>query len=486
MIMYSSLLDRAIRTLMPTVALEGTGWLSAWLDKDRKDFLVVARVMYPLISLAYVLHFFMFDRPMKLEPTQLWMSFRFSMAALAAVLFLLYLSPSFTATRYYKAPAMLAGLVFCYFQGRVLVWYDQSVYFYCFGFAIVATILLRSTVTKSVGYAALLLAVQWNSFHEAAIGEPLLYSATAITLIFVVFARSGYAAELRYFIAEQKNTESQRKLIELNIDFTDRLKAFLPKRISQRLSSYIERNNMTVLQAIEEVLHPKQRIVACLFSDIRGFTQSTKKSDDFLRELVLPNVKECTRAIEENGGIPRKIGDLIFAYFDEVDPVRNLLGCIRAGLAISRINDVMISRPEVAPIRRHVLISTGSAMVGNLGGFDSSIEITALGNPVNFLSRVDEITKHPRIKPLLSVKDLILDTPSASILRKACPDMELRRIELPQFQVSLRDFEDVRDLWILTACELSEHRLAFAFTTVDATNERAPSVDNAEVRAFRA
>jgi hypothetical protein len=127
-------------------------------------------------------------------------------------------------------------------------------------------------------------------------------------------------------------------------------------------------------------------------------------------------------------------------------------------------------------------------MVGNLGGFDSSIEITALGNPVNFLSRVDEITKHPRIKPLLTTKDLILDSTSASMLRQACPNLDLRRIELPQFQVSLRDFEDVRELWILTASDLSEHTVAFAFGTTGTTDERipTPASANAEVRALRA
>src|SRR5262245_41826131 len=191
----SSVLDRVIRFLIPTVALEGTGWLHAWLEKDRKDFLVVARLLYPLIALAYVLHFFMFDRPMKLEPIELWMRFRFSMAALAVVLFLLYLSPTFVGSRFYKLPALVGGAVFCYFQGRVLVWYDQSVYFYSFGFAIVATIILRTTVSKSVAYTLLLLAIQWPSFIEANITEPLLYSATAISIIFVILARSGYAAE---------------------------------------------------------------------------------------------------------------------------------------------------------------------------------------------------------------------------------------------------------------------------------------------------
>lgn len=442
--------DRILTSLFPSLILAGTPWSATWADKERRDFVFLARLAYPVVAVGYLLHYFMFDKAVGLEPLDLWFRFRMSMAAFAGLVFAFYLSPRCCSIQYYKLPSIIAGAVFCYFQARVLLWYEGSVYFYAFGFVIITTIIQRSSILKSLAYAMFVIAIQWHLFLEAGLEPPLLYSATAITLIFVVFARSGYLSEIRYYVANQQNIETQTRIIEMNVEFTDRLRAFLPEEIARRLFRYVEDQKMTILQAIEEVLRPKARVVSCLFSDIRGFTKSTQNVDDFLNDAVIPNVKECTNAIEANGGIPRKIGDLIFAYFDHPDPVNNLAKCLKAGFdlidANRRFNE---SREELHNIRRHVLISTGDAIVGNLGGFDSSIEITALGNPVNFLSRVDEITKHQRIMPLLNGNELVLDDESASCISSATQQIEIQRVDLKKIDVSIRDFEDTSVLWIL-------------------------------------
>ena len=284
---------------------------------------------------------------------------------------------------------MLAGVIFCYYQARVLVSYEGGLYFYAFAFVIVATVVLRLSIAQSLVYAGALIASQWHSYLEAGIRAPLLFSATAISLIFIVFARSGYAAELKYFKANQENIENQRRIIELNIEFADRIRAFLPKEISSRLFRYVKERSITILQAIEEVLRPRHREIACLFSDIRGFTRSTEgKGDVFLDEGVIPNVKECTYAVERSGGIPRKIGDLLFAYFDQPNPQDNLVRCFKAAVDVIQVNtEFNEARPNQEPINRYVLITSGEAVVGNLGGFDSSIEITALGNPGKFIMK---------------------------------------------------------------------------------------------------
>ena len=129
--------------------------------------------------------------------------------------------------------------------------------------------MLKLSIAQSFAYAGLLLSTQWQSYQEAEVDTPLLYSAAAISLIFVVFARSGHSAELMYFKVNQENIENQKRIIELNIEFADRIRAFLPKEISLRLFRYVEERSMTILQAIEEVLRPRHRDIACLFSDIR-------------------------------------------------------------------------------------------------------------------------------------------------------------------------------------------------------------------------
>jgi class 3 adenylate cyclase len=379
---------------------------------------------------------------------------------------------------------MISGAVFCYFQAKVLLWFEGSVYFYAFGFVIITTVIQKISILKSLAYALALIAIQWSLFIEAGLEPPLLYSATAVALVFVTFARSGYLSEVRYYVANQQNIETQTRIIEMNVEFTDRLRAFLPEEIAGRLFRYVEEQKMSILQAIEEVLRPKEKVVSCLFSDIRGFTKSTQNVGDFLNDAVIPNVKECTNAVEANGGIPRKIGDLIFAYFDHPDPINNLAKCLNAGFdlieANRRFNE---SRPKHHNIRRHVLISTGEAIVGNLGGFDSSIEITALGNPVNFLSRVDEVTKHQRIMPLLSGNELILDDESASCISSINQQIEIQRVDLRIIDVSIRDFEETSTLWILRNTQTNRDAVNSILMGSSSKHERQSSCADAPLQA---
>jgi class 3 adenylate cyclase len=426
----------------------------------------------------------MFDKVVGLEPIEFWFRFRMSMAGLAGLLFAFYLSPRCCSIRFYKLPSMIAGAVFCYFQAKVLVWYGDSIYFYAFGMVIIATFVHKTSVLKSLAYATFLIAIQWGAFLEAGLELPLLYSATAVTLMFLIFARSGHVSEIRYYAANQQNVETQTRIIEMNVEFTDRLRAFLPEEIARRLFRYVEEQKMSILQAIEEVLRPKEKVVSCLFSDIRGFTKSTQDVGNFLNDAVIPNVKECTHAVEANGGIPRKIGDLIFAYFDHPDPIQNLAKCLNAGFdlieANRRFNE---TRADPHNIRRHVLISTGDAIVGNLGGFDSSIEITALGNPVNFLSRVDEVTKHQKIIPLLTGNELILDDESASCITSVSRHIDVQRVDLQKMDVSIRDFEETSTLWILRNTQTNRSAVYAILKGSSSKHERQSSRADAPLQA---
>jgi class 3 adenylate cyclase len=442
--------DRIISWVFPSLTLQGTPWYPLWEMKERRDFLILARILFLFVAAAYVAHYFFFDRVMKLEPLEFWFQFRMSMTVVALLTAVFYFTPALYDVKYYKMPAMIAGALFCYFQARVLVWYEGGLYFYAFAFVIVATVVLKLSIAQSLTYAGALITAQWHSYIEADIGVPLLFSATAISLIFIVLARSGYAAELKYFRANQENIENQRKIIELNIEFADRIRAFLPKEISSRLFRYVEERRMTILQAIEEVLHPRHREISCLFSDIRGFTRATQgKGDIFLDEGVIPNVKECTYAVERCGGIPRKIGDLLFAYFDRPDPQENLTRCFKAAIDVIQTNTAFNnSRPDHEPINRYVLMTSGEAVVGNLGGFDSSIEITALGNPVNFLSRIDEATKHPTIRALITNRHIVMDERTAMGLRAVLTGFEVEEVDLTRLGLQIRDFESVDRIFL--------------------------------------
>jgi class 3 adenylate cyclase len=221
----------------------------------------------------------------------------------------------------------------------------------------------------------------------------------------------------------------------------------------------MENMRMSVIEASIEVLAPKTKLVACLFSDIRGYTQQSKELQTFIRDSVIPEVKACTDAIEDLRGIPRKVGDLIFAYFDDENESRNLLACVFSGMTVSRLNQDRNATANSKTIKRYVLVSYGEALVGNLGGLDSSIEITALGSPVNFLSRVDELTKQNGVARLLNPGDLVLSEPAARLLRQLVPHVKQTQIDLFDLGLTIRDFEEVRYIFAVSPTDSNHGRL---------------------------
>ena len=297
---------------------------------------------------------------------------------------------------------------------------------------------------KSLLFAGFTISTQAPVLLDAGIQASYIFTGSVVTLAIALVVRSSNLSDVRSFLLYQENIAAQRRIIELNIEFSERIRSFIPRVIAQRIDVCMDQHRMSVIEASIEVLAPKTKRVACLFSDIRGFTQQSKDLEAFIKDSVIPEVKACTDAIEDLRGIPRKVGDLIFAYFDDDDVKQNLICCVIAGMMVSRLNHDMNATANSKLIKRYVLISYGEALVGNLGGLDSSIEITALGSPVNFLSRIDELTKRSEVALLLKPGDLVLSGEAAAELEHMVPHLRQTRIDLLELGVTIRDFADVR------------------------------------------
>ena len=94
------------------------------------------------------------------------------------------------------------------------------------------------------------------------------------------------------------------------------------------------------------------------------------------------------------------------------------------------------------------LMTLGESIVGNLGGFDSSIEITALGNPVNFVSRIDEATKNIAMRHLVTNRHIVMDERTANALIAILPDFRPEPLNLRDIGVRIRDFESVDRIFL--------------------------------------
>ncbi|MEM7216831.1 MAG: hypothetical protein AAF515_00605 [Pseudomonadota bacterium] len=443
-----SWLEKILVTISPSLLLTGTAWRGIWDSQHKRAFILGARIYFTIALILYLAHYHFFDVPMQLQPPERWLYYRYGMAGLALAGIVFY-STKAAEVRFYKAPAFLIHTTFCYWQGQVFVWYPESNYLYCFAFAAIGSVVLRGSTSTSVTAAVFFTAIQFPALLNGGLSLPHLLSATTVTALFAAVIRLGHESDIRSFIATQENLATQKKLIELNIEFADRMRAFVPRVIFNRLEQEMQEGGISALQAIDSVLTPRKLEVACLFSDIRGFTEGSKDLDSYINRGVLPNVKACSEAVESNHGIPRKVGDLLFSYFDEDSIGVNLLRCVSAGLDVARLNiDFNESRNDVE-IRRYILISVGEAVVGNLGGFDSSIEITALGSPVNFLSRLDDLTKTPGLQEHLNTSDIVICPRSKELLDEMGLSLETLDIDLDQEGLSIRDFPTIRRIFAL-------------------------------------
>jgi len=296
-------------------------------------------------------------------------------------------------------PAVLVLLAICPLVAETMEDYGRDQYLVIFIVIIVAAWCLRASMFFSCCFVAVAIYLQWGSAQSAGVSRAVAVSFSVGVLVFVAIARADYARRIRYYVAHQKMLATQEQAIQMSIEFSDRIRAFLPREISNRVTRAITESQLTVQQAVDFVLSPEERAIACLFTDIRGFTRGTKENKAFVSDGVIPNVVRCTRIVEKHLGIPRKVGDLLFAYFDDALEEANIVRCLSAACEIVEANARFNQTNQFKlQIRRYLLISTGTAMVGNLGGLDSSIDISAQGRPVDLLAQMDQLTKNSKFR----------------------------------------------------------------------------------------
>jgi len=436
-----------------------------WEEKERDAFILICRICFSFAAIGYVGHFFFYDKPMGLQPIEQWFAFRMTAAGVSLLALIFYLSP-LTKIHLYKVPGIIATWVFCYTQAMIINWWDGTPWLYSFVFVAGSAIVIRTSPLNSVLIAVIYIATQTPALLEHGVPLSSVVSSGILVSIVLMVIRTSHITDIRNFVLNQENVTAQKEIIELNIEFADRLRAFIPRVIAKRMEDYVNQSRLSIIQATIEVLKPRQTNVACLFSDIRGFTQGSKDLDAFVSNSVLPEMKACSDLVEDFEGIPRKVGDLIFAYFDSDDIRLNTIRAMLAGMGISRLNTDMNATVTDTEIRRYILISIGDAIVGNLGGLDSSIEITALGSPVNFLSRLDDLTKNQKIADLLEPGDIIACNNTLSIIEGLDAGIRSEIIDLQSLGLVVRDFPETQTVNRVKASDSNYRELRNAYLRI--------------------
>ncbi len=391
--------------------------------------------IFPLIAIGYPLHYFYFDGPMGLaEQSPFWIYFRFGMSVcslLGILLYLKVLKPHHNFYRFYAGLVLMAAITL---QAYATYLYQQAPLLYPYVFILVSIFLLRLTVMQNIIYSSLCLIVSTQILLKTANIPMNIFSAAFVTFIITLIMSTRNLSSILLYKSNIEKLMAQKLLIERQIEIVDHLRGFLPKQIFQRFHELSSIHKYSTAAALDNILRPKRKEIACLFSDIRGYTQHSKNTM-VLENQILPTIKESSVIIEDNFGIPRKIGDLIFAYFDEDSTFDNINNCF-----LSALHMATKSLSDGNTINRSIILSHGDAIVGNIGGAGSAIEITAMGNPSNECARIDEFIK----KNSLFYNKIIF---SESFFEKLMITQDIET-EIYKFEEneSVRDFSQIKRL----------------------------------------
>lgn len=198
-----------------------------------------------------------------------------------------------------------------------------------------------------------------------------LYPPAAVLIVFAVTSIVRYAATLR---AE----ENLRR----------RFGQHLPPALVTR---FVENPSLLKLEG-------EERMVTALFTDIEGFTATTKVAGP--RELIAMldgYLGGITHIVTSHGGVVDKfVGDAVHAFFNApLDLDGHADKAIAAAIEITAFGEAFRAKPENARLnfgRTRIGIESGLAVVGDVGSGEK-IDYTAHGNAVNLASRLEAANK---------------------------------------------------------------------------------------------
>lgn len=155
------------------------------------------------------------------------------------------------------------------------------------------------------------------------------------------------------------------------------------------------------------VLKGEKRKITILFSDIRGFTYISEKISP---EEVVSLLNEYLSAMldvifENNGTLDKFIGDGLMVEFgapleDAEQEIHAVKTAIEMQQALQKLNAKW--KKEGRPsLEMGIGLHTGLAVVGNIGS-EKRMEYTAVGDPVNVASRLEQATKEYKTPILMS------------------------------------------------------------------------------------
>jgi adenylate cyclase len=241
------------------------------------------------------------------------------------------------------------------------------------------------------------------AYNEAGIfvpaAAPLLFLPVAAPLL-VLFLGSVFVLSFDFFM-EQRDKKRVRKTLE--------------RYVSKNAVKELLDNPQSFLNSLTGVRKP----VTILFSDLRGFTTLTEKSDSaqLVKQLNEYFEEMVALVFAHEGSLDKFIGDAVMAVWGNIvsqSPAHDAKQAVATALAMRKslvqLNDGWRARgwPELA---LGLGVNQGEVIVGNLGSTEK-MELTVIGDAVNLASRLEGATKEYHLDLLIgeNVAALVRDT----------------------------------------------------------------------------
>ncbi len=214
-------------------------------------------------------------------------------------------------------------------------------------------------------------------------------------------------------------------------------------------------DNRTMAENLSAVLTPRPTRAALMQADIRGYSKISAllNPEEMVRLLqgYFRNVVDAAQLVAQ----VKLIGDCIFLFIEEgagppgTSPADLALDLAAILVAETVKQNALRGATGGSPLTFGIAVHYGEVVVGNLSS-DSCIDYTVIGPNVNFVARLEELTKSPQIAELIGPNGTLLSPEALRALNKHA-GLIAPEIALEPLQLTIRSFPHVQRVIGLTA-----------------------------------
>jgi putative nucleotidyltransferase with HDIG domain len=346
--------------VFPEAPLEDTPWQGLWREQEDRTILHVTRVLLVLTATVVVAHWFFVDPAIGLTSPR-WFAYRFGSAGLYLFLLALTFSSAFHRAPLVRLPLLVLALAIGTLQAKSVQWAPSIVYIWAFAVTVPPLVFLRMSALSTVAALVACVGVQWLvAWRNTAVPPASLVSWAAASAIIAVAARARMALDVRSFVAEKRELDAQKKLIETQIEL-DRVKTNFFTNVSHEL-----RTPLTLIVAPLEAMLAAGRAVP---RELRGELQ-----------LMHRNAERLLRHINALLHLSRLDAKREFLKLEEVDAAELLRALVDSGRALAQKRHIEVrfdaeeNLPRV-PLDREKVEQIALNLLGNALRFTDGTEI---------------------------------------------------------------------------------------------------------------